>query len=376
MKIKILLKIITIILIFLFFYKFKYYDHILLLFVLNVFFFLLFKKLKNKILFKLIFIFLIIFLLLEILITLNPIKIKIIEIAKTNLVLSRENNFYILDKELGYDLKPGAKNKDIKVNFYNRQVVYSGSYSINNLGNRNTGYNDFDYNTIFMGCSFTFGEGLNDDETLAFKMNDRKKFKTINTGVGGYGFLQSKIKTEKFINQNVENIVYFALPLSHSSRDNGFIKQKDKDQETNLDNYNKKKINNYFFKRIVDLMYYFTKFNTIKVIKYAKISINNKIQDKEEIQKNFLSELKIFKNKLINQNINFYIILYDYGNENKIFSEMLMSELNSNSDVFYLSEILKIKSEANYKKKYSFGLDGHPNAKLNNALDDFLSGIL
>ena len=123
-------------------------------------------------------------------------------------------------------------------------------------------------------------------------------------------------------------------------------------------------------------MYYFTKFNTIKVVKYSKISINNKIQDKKEIQNKYLNELKKFKVKLNNQNINFYIILYDYGNENKIFSEMLMRELNSNSDVFYLSEILKIKSEKNYRKKYTFGLDGHPNAKLNNVLDDFLKGIL
>jgi hypothetical protein len=42
---------------------------------------------------------------------------------------------------------------------------------------------------LFFGCSFTFGEGLKDDETLPYQvgLQSQGRYRTLNFGVGGYG---------------------------------------------------------------------------------------------------------------------------------------------------------------------------------------------
>jgi len=369
-----LYKLLILSLIFLIFIIFRYHDHVLLLLIIFISFYYLFINFKEKIFFKIINIFLITFFLLEITIILNPTKSEFIKNITTSLILSRENNFYILDKDLGYDLKPNTSNNDVKVNFYTRAVEYNGNYNINSLSNRDSGYDNFDYNTIFMGCSFTFGEGLDDHETLAYKVNKFKKVNAINTGVGGYGFEQAKIKTEKFINKNTKNIIYFALPLSHAGRDAGFIKQIKEKRNTDMKAYNKEEKNHPIIKKLIGLIYYFVKFDTIKVFNGVKNIMDDNFENKNEIKKNYINNLKKFDEKMKKNKINFIILVYDYDDENKVMVNNIKKELNAN--ILLVSEIVNLKFEKDFQKKYTFILDGHPNNRFNKLISEYLKDLL
>ena len=367
-------KLLILSLILLIFFIFRNHDHVLFLLIIFISFYFLFINFKEKIFFKIINVFLITFFLLEITIILNPIKSEFIKSITTNLILSRENNFYILNKDLGYNLKPNTSNTDVKVNFYTRAVEYNGNYNINSLGNRNSGYDNVDYNTIFMGCSFTFGEGLDDHETLAYKVNKFKKVNAINTGVGGYGFEQAKIKTEKFINKNTKNIIYFALPSSHAGRDAGFIKQLKEKRITNMKAYNKEELNNPIIKKLRGLIYYFVKFDTVKLFNGVKYSVNDSFKNKNEIRKNYINNLKKFDEKMEKNKINFIILVYDYDDENKVMVNNIKKELNAK--ILIVSEILNLKSEKDFKEQYAFILDGHPNNKFNELISEYLKDLL
>ena len=381
----ILYKLFLLLLIFLIFINFRYHDHALLLLTIYISFFYLFIKFKEKIFFKIINIFLITFFLLEIAIILNPTKSEFINNMTKHLILNRERHIYLFDKDLVYNLKPNTSNADVKVNFYTREVEYNGNYTINSLGNRNSGYDNFDYNTIFMGCSFTYGEGLDDHETLAYKVNKFKKLNAINTGVGGYGFKQAKIKTEKFINKNTKNIIYFALPLSHAYRDDRFIKQIKEKKNTNIkfykENikfYNKEEINHSLIKKLIAPIYYFVKsFDTIKAFNGVKNimvkSFENK-ENKNKIEKNYINDLKEFDEKMNKNEINFIILVYDYDDENKVMVNNIKKKLNAN--ILLVSEIVNLKFEKDFKEQYAFKLDGHPNNKFNKLISEYLKDLL
>lgn len=375
----VLCKLFILLLIFLISIKFRYHDHVLFLLTIYISFFYLFISFKEKIFFKIISISLITFFLLEVTIILNPTKSEFIKATTKNLILSRENNFYILDKDLGYDLIPNTSNTDVKVDFYTRKVDYSGNYNINSLGNRNSGYNNFNYNTIFMGCSFTFGEGLDDQKTLAYKVNKFKKVNAINTGVGGYGFKQAKIKTEKFINKNTKNLIYFALPLSHADRDAQFVKQIMEKKKTDMTAYNKEEIDRPLIKKLITPFYYFViSFDTIKVFNRVKNNIvksfKNNNKNKNEIKKNYINDLKKFDEKMKRNKINFIILVYDYEDKNKVMVNNIKKELNAN--ILLVSEVVNLKFEKDFKEQYTFKLDGHPNNKFNKLISEYLKDLL
>lgn len=108
---------------------------------------------------------------------------------------SRPGYYYIInDKLRGYCAKNNIKvtSKLIK----NGKVIYDVVYTINQYGLRVTPHDlkpitfnpDFK-NIIFFGCSFMFGEGVNDSESLPFIFEEESqgKFKAYNFAFHGYG---------------------------------------------------------------------------------------------------------------------------------------------------------------------------------------------
>ena len=90
---------------------------------------------------------------------------------------------------LGYGPRKGIQVKARK-NFGN-QKLYDVVYSINHDGLR-MGFEGGDNGRVaalFFGCSYTFGEGVNDDETLPYVFEERSqgRFKAVNLGFHGYG---------------------------------------------------------------------------------------------------------------------------------------------------------------------------------------------
>ncbi len=69
-------------------------------------------------------------------------------------------------------------------------IIYSVIYDLNSDGFRVTPQHpQADEAVVFMGCSLTFGEGLNDEDTYPYKVGELlgDKYQVFNFGVSGYG---------------------------------------------------------------------------------------------------------------------------------------------------------------------------------------------
>jgi hypothetical protein len=68
---------------------------------------------------------------------------------------------------------------------------------------------------IFLGCSFTFGQGVNDSETLSYRLGAITNTSTLNLGTIGYGIHHVyKIFLDKYASQNNANrlFIYTMIP--------------------------------------------------------------------------------------------------------------------------------------------------------------------
>ncbi len=98
--------------------------------------------------------------------------------------------FWKFDADLGYKPPPGAIVQSTKQNM-GGEVIYHASYSTDKWGRRFTPVDDpalRDRCAVFFGCSFTFGDGLNDDETLPyFFAKFASRYNPYNYSFSGYG---------------------------------------------------------------------------------------------------------------------------------------------------------------------------------------------
>ena len=117
--------------------------------------------------------------------------------------------------------------------YFKSELLYDVIYTIDPHGLRVSSYEDNsnpDTKAVFFfGCSFTFGVGLNDDETVPYLVADKSngKYVTYNFAFGGYGphhmlaafenRLENKVATRK-----PEYIIYQAL-LDHVKRSAGKV---------------------------------------------------------------------------------------------------------------------------------------------------------
>jgi hypothetical protein len=88
---------------------------------------------------------------------------------------------------LGYAPRPGVRVLSRKT--LSNQLIYDVVYTISDRGVRVTRGNPNGDTWLFMGCSITFGEGVNDDETLPayFSAHLGYQANVVNLGFHGYG---------------------------------------------------------------------------------------------------------------------------------------------------------------------------------------------
>ncbi|MGA7909159.1 MAG: hypothetical protein WCA16_17265 [Candidatus Sulfotelmatobacter sp.] len=108
-----------------------------------------------------------------------------------------DGDLYVHDNILGWAPKKGTIVHAIKPLpaglFHGPQgMLFDVKYSIDSDGLRAAPPYRKDQSAgsiLFFGCSFTFGEGLKDDETLPYQvgMQSQGRYRTFNFGVGGYG---------------------------------------------------------------------------------------------------------------------------------------------------------------------------------------------
>jgi hypothetical protein len=95
--------------------------------------------------------------------------------------------YYVDDPDLGYAVSPGAQ---VKARRGSRDtVIYNVTYTISEKGRRFTKGDPRGETWVFMGCSRTFGEGVNDDETLPSFYSAELGYSAnvVNAGLHGYG---------------------------------------------------------------------------------------------------------------------------------------------------------------------------------------------
>lgn len=109
------------------------------------------------------------------------------------------NEEYTLDQILGY--KPVAKaSKICALNMKGKRILYSAVYTTLPTGWRVTPQNSGATEAVvFMGCSFTFGEGVNDRDTFPYMVGEKlgSRYQVFNFGFHGYGSHQMLAMVEK-----------------------------------------------------------------------------------------------------------------------------------------------------------------------------------
>ncbi len=96
-------------------------------------------------------------------------------------------HFFESDPELGYKISAGPKTYT-SIRTINKKIIYDVSYTIDKNGFRLTPKSQSNRACIwFLGDSFTFGEGLKNEESLPWIWAEEKKVNTRNFAVPGYG---------------------------------------------------------------------------------------------------------------------------------------------------------------------------------------------
>lgn len=144
---------------------------------------------------------------------------------------STVNNYYVPDSVVGFHFKPGQIPALEYV--WGGDTLYNTYYTIipdtNQQGSNYPARKAFRSDTaqtevVFLGCSFTFGEGLADEETLPWQFGQLTGLSTVNRACNGLGVHQvyQLFKTEYARQDNRHRIFVYSFFAEHFFRALGF----------------------------------------------------------------------------------------------------------------------------------------------------------
>ena len=147
----------------------------------------------------------------------------------------RGGDYYVADDVRGYAAGPDVSKRIRKT--LGEKVIYDVVYTTNGQGLRvaphdvkgtHRGSSEDVQNVVFMGDSFIFGEGLNDEETIPYQFEELSggRCTTYNFGFHGYGAQQMLrvVETgllEKIIPGRQPLVVVYGALLQHIERASG-----------------------------------------------------------------------------------------------------------------------------------------------------------
>ena len=120
------------------------------------------------------------------------------------------------DDELGYALNPGARVSATR-KWYD-STLFRVTYTITDAGVRRTRGNARGDTWLFIGCSFTFGEGVEDHETLPARFSEQLGWEAnvVNLAVSGWGahHMLRMLETGRLggAGPPVKHVIYQAIP--------------------------------------------------------------------------------------------------------------------------------------------------------------------
>ena len=125
-----------------------------------------------------------------------------------------DEGFILYDSELGWKLAPGWQGRHVHHDF-------DVSYRVNSLGFRG---DDLDFarpgSVMFLGDSFTFGLGVNDDEVFAELLNQSSDLTHLNAGVPGYSNDQQLLLLDTLMEYRPAKVIWVVY-LGNDLLDNG-----------------------------------------------------------------------------------------------------------------------------------------------------------
>tara|TARA_R110002049_G_scaffold152839_2_gene316988 strand:- start:2002 stop:3243 length:1242 start_codon:yes stop_codon:yes gene_type:complete len=282
----------------------------------------------------------------------------------------------------GHSLLPNF-DKDITLYEKNSdRVIYKAKYTTNESGWRITSEPDKEKNgpsLVFLGCSFTFGEGLNNNETFPYVLSDITGLKTYNYGVPGSSpalMLKTILKSDKPIfdpNDQNEKVLFYVYIGDHFNRVIANSKYLKYDLNFYNDPYfyleddqlkfeNTFSEMNFFKKTFIRLL---SKSSFMKVLRLSYPSIG------EEQVKLFAAIIEGIKKEAMKRDEtvkDFYVVIWP-GEKYK--NTALISEL-SNAGIKTINygdiDLFNL-----LKNRHELKRDGHPSALTNNLLAFLLS---
>jgi hypothetical protein len=134
------------------------------------------------------------------------------------------------DPDYGYAIKPGQRVVTSTLKAPDGSTIYDVKYSINQFGFRTTSTGDAAETkskpVFFVGDSFTFGEGVSDEDTLPQQFSKLSGLQAVSFGVHGYGGHQVLRQLQLDLLRSIDSrdplaIVYTLLPTDHMLRSGG-----------------------------------------------------------------------------------------------------------------------------------------------------------
>ncbi len=129
-------------------------------------------------------------------------------------VKSTPKNPYVADANLGIQLNPGTFDFVL-----NKHVKFTATHQKNGqrlIPGANASQGE---NVIFLGCSYTYGYGVNDDESFpAIAQNQHPDWNVENTAVVGYGTAQHLLQLRERLKQESPECVILCLSSVHFIR--------------------------------------------------------------------------------------------------------------------------------------------------------------
>ena len=161
----------------------------------------------------------------------------------------------VKDEILGWAPAKGMRTRATQ--FQNGRPVYDVTQTIDSNGLRISapaGKAPPDGTVIFFGCSITYGEGLQDDETLPYQVctQSRGRWRTVNFAFSGYGPHQmlaaiANGRVRCVVDSRPRYAIYVAI-LDHGARVAGRCSWQDGDPRYRLDPDGEPRLNGHFHK--------------------------------------------------------------------------------------------------------------------------------
>ncbi len=320
--------------------------------------------------------------------------LSIVEIAYRNLYKGRNSNIQKTGKTsffgphpvLGVQIDTTGVLGDTELTHSGSEIYHAqytivadsiGSYRFTHrVGFLNSG--DTGAEIVFLGCSFTFGQGVGDTETLPYRVGASQHISTLNLGGIGYGIHHVyKIFLDKYATaNNAGRLFIYTLIPDHVLRASGLYGWSPGpsfrlagnslvyDGSLPVDRY--------------QFAWYASLFGAFSFIKDMVVNIQNRERAKrvspQEYEKAAVMIRKMDQYSRMSGG-RFVVLFWDNisedGDPNRYYRQILADKLqrlvNDGVDIINVSDILNTKDP-----KYYIPIDGHPDARTNDTVAKYL----